>query len=120
MVKFLVLYMVSYEWYKIFDRKKADIFPSQEITCQIVDNKCIVLMKLDGSFYVLDNYCPHKGGPLAGGSFDKDGFLVCPWHHYQYDPKTGSSPPGFDDPPVKHYKTELRDDGLYVSFPSKD
>ena len=77
-------------------------------------------MKLDDNFYVLDNYCPHKGGPLASGSFDDQGFLVCPWHGYQYDPKTGHSPPGYDDPPAKHYQTDLRDDGLYVSFPSKN
>lgn len=112
--------MVSYEWFKVIDRQKADSFPAKEITYQVVEKKSIVLMKLDGEFFVLDNYCPHKGGPLAGGNFDNDGYLVCPWHHYQYDPKTGASPPGFDDPPAKHYKTELRADGLYVSFPSKD
>ena len=112
--------MVSYQWHKIFETNKVQSFKENEITNQMVDGKCIVLMKLDGEFFVLDNYCPHKGGPLASGSFDDQGYLVCPWHKYQYNPKTGQSPPGYDDPPAKHYRTELREDGLYVSFPSAD
>ena len=112
--------MVTNVWHKIFDKNKAQSYTEKEISCQIVDGKCVVLMKLEGRFYVLDNYCPHKGGPLARGTFDDQGFLVCPWHKYQYDPKTGHSPPGFDDPPVKHYQTEMHDDGLYVSFPSAE
>ena len=31
-----------------------------------------------GQAYVLDNYCPHAGGAMAGG-FVENGCAVCPW-----------------------------------------
>ena len=52
--------------------------------------------ELDGGWSALDNRCPHQGGPLGDGQLD-DGWLICPWHAYQYDTTTGEPPPGFRD-----------------------
>ena len=38
----------------------------------------------DGTWSALDNRCPHQGGPLGDGQLE-DGWLICPWHAYQYD-----------------------------------
>jgi nitrite reductase/ring-hydroxylating ferredoxin subunit len=27
----------------------------------------------------------------------RDGYLECPWHGYQFDPRSGLGPPGFSD-----------------------
>ncbi len=37
----------------------------------------------DGKPHVIDNYCPHAGGNLAGGYLD-EGCAVCPWHHWAF------------------------------------
>ena len=37
-----------------------------------------------GGVYVIDNYCPHAGGNLAGGYVDEDGCAVCPWHFWAF------------------------------------
>lgn len=37
---------------------------------------------------VTDAECPHKQGPLVEGLI-RDGAIVCPWHWYAYDLKTG-------------------------------
>lgn len=50
----------------------------------------------DGTWSALDNRCPHQGGPLGDGQLD-EGWLICPWHAYQYDTRTGEPPPGFRD-----------------------
>ena len=42
-----------------------------------------------GQVYVLDNYCPHAGGNLAGG-FVKDGCAVCPWHYWAFRLENGA------------------------------
>ncbi|MET0740757.1 MAG: Rieske 2Fe-2S domain-containing protein [Candidatus Nanopelagicales bacterium] len=39
---------------------------------------------VDGTVYVTDAACPHRGGPLAEGRV-RDGAIVCPWHWYAYD-----------------------------------
>ncbi|HVT89453.1 MAG TPA: Rieske (2Fe-2S) protein [Tepidisphaeraceae bacterium] len=38
--------------------------------------------------YVLDNYCPHAGGNLAGGMI-VDGCAVCPWHQWAFRLENG-------------------------------
>ena len=42
----------------------------------------------DGGVYVMDNYCPHAGGNLAGG-FVEEGCAVCPWHYWAFKLENG-------------------------------
>ena len=42
----------------------------------------------DGTVTVVDGDCPHRGGPLVEGVV-RDGAVVCPWHWYTYDLRTG-------------------------------
>lgn len=37
----------------------------------------------NGQPHVIDNYCPHAGGSLAGG-YIEDGCAVCPWHNWPF------------------------------------
>jgi nitrite reductase (NADH) small subunit/3-phenylpropionate/trans-cinnamate dioxygenase ferredoxin subunit len=37
----------------------------------------------EGRPYAMDNYCPHAGGNLAGGTIE-DGCAVCPWHQWAF------------------------------------
>ena len=50
----------------------------------------IVLVKLDGQVYALDDRCPHQGGPLSKGTLNDDK-LMCPWHCWSFDVRTGRS-----------------------------
>jgi len=56
----------------------------------------IAVVRMDGALYALSNVCTHQNGPLGEGCV-RDGYLECPWHGYQFDPRTGQAPPGFDD-----------------------
>ncbi|MFL6205092.1 MAG: thiamine pyrophosphate-binding protein [Acidimicrobiales bacterium] len=69
----------------------------------------------DGSWSALDNRCPHQGGPLGDGQLD-DGWLICPWHAYQYDPITGEPPPGFRDAATA-YAVREADGALEIEVP---
>jgi nitrite reductase/ring-hydroxylating ferredoxin subunit len=47
----------------------------------------------DGGAYVaFEPRCPHALGPLAEGKRNGD-IIVCPWHFFRFDLKTGK-PPG--------------------------
>jgi len=51
----------------------------------------IALFNVDGSFYAVDNTCPHAGGPLGEGYLE--GHVVeCPWHGWQFNVQTGERP----------------------------
>ncbi len=42
-----------------------------------------------GELFAVSRRCRHLYADLAGGSIDRDGCLVCPWHGSKYDVKTG-------------------------------
>lgn len=74
----------------------------------------VAVSKFEGEIGVIDNACPHMGGPLGEGTID-GGFLKCPWHGYEFHPCTGKGPEGFDDK-VNAYDVEIEDDGLYITI----
>lgn len=59
--------------------------------------KPICVANVDGSICVLDGTCPHEEGPLGEGTIE-NGRVVCPWHGYAFDPRTGAAA---DDPAMK-------------------
>ncbi|MCP9469473.1 MAG: Rieske 2Fe-2S domain-containing protein [Nitrospira sp.] len=67
--------------------KKDDLQPG---TGRIVEvhGIWIALFNVDGTFYAIDNTCPHAGGPLGEGRLD--GTIVeCPWHGWKFDVASG-------------------------------
>jgi nitrite reductase (NADH) small subunit len=51
-------------------------------------DKTVCVANVNGVFSVMDNICLHRGGPLGQGMIE-NGKVVCPWHGWAYDPKTG-------------------------------
>jgi nitrite reductase (NADH) small subunit len=56
-----------------------------------VDGRALCVANVDGSIAVLDGVCPHEGGPLGEGMIE-EGCVVCPWHSYSFDLRSGISP----------------------------
>ncbi|QEE29134.1 Rieske (2Fe-2S) protein [Terriglobus albidus] len=52
----------------------------------------VCLARLDGELRALDNWCPHRRGPLGEG-WVEGGAIVCPWHAWAFDLKTGVAHP---------------------------
>lgn len=72
----------------------------------------VAVFKLDGEFFAYLNHCPHMGGPVCQGkmiakveeviaedrtskgmAFSKTRMhVVCPWHGYEFDIRTGVHP----------------------------
>jgi nitrite reductase/ring-hydroxylating ferredoxin subunit len=50
----------------------------------------ILLCRVDGKLYALDNHCPHdKGGRIEAGPLVDGRFARCPLHNYQFAPQDG-------------------------------
>lgn len=64
-------------------------FPEGEARCVEVDGVAVVVCRVEGVWYALDGTCPHAGAPLFDGVVSR-GHLVCPWHGWQFDVKTGA------------------------------
>ena len=87
-------------------------------TMVVAGGRALCVTRTQDGWGILDNRCPHQGGPLGEGQIE-EGYLLCPWHGYEYDPLTGEPPPGFTDSATV-YPIEQRDDGLYVELPLPD
>ena len=55
-----------------------------------VGNRNVLLANVDGTFYALDNKCPHMGGNLAGGVLEGT-TVTCPRHGAKFDVRNGQS-----------------------------
>lgn len=53
-------------------------------------DKVICVANVHGTISAMDNVCLHRGGPLGQGLIEGDK-VVCPWHGWQYDVKTGAA-----------------------------
>ena len=99
------------EWHKVAD---VDDLADGRVRTVVAGDRSLALTRFGDRYGALDNHCPHQGGPLGEGSIEK-GWLRCPWHGYDYDPITGTPPPGFTDAPAC-FPVEVRDDGVYVGL----
>jgi nitrite reductase/ring-hydroxylating ferredoxin subunit len=53
------------------------------------DGQRIAVFNIGGSYYAIENTCPHRGGPLAEGMVTGEE-VICPWHGSRFNVKTGS------------------------------
>ena len=60
----------------------------KEFSLGVDTDETVCVANMDGSFYALDGACLHAGAPLASGVL-RDGNIVCPWHSWEFDCKTG-------------------------------
>ena len=55
-----------------------------------VEDRIVVLMKVAGEFFCLDDVCTHDGGPLSDGTLD-DHTIACPRHGAKFDIRSGKA-----------------------------
>jgi nitrite reductase/ring-hydroxylating ferredoxin subunit len=59
--------------------------------------RTVAVFNVDGTFYAIDNECSHRGGPLGEGDLEGT-VVVCPWHAWRWDVRTGAN---VNNPAVK-------------------
>ena len=92
-----------------------------------LEKEPVLLANFEGNIYALSGLCPHQWNPLEGAALW--GHLVdCPFHHFQFDCRTGENffPRNVypkDLPklerqlePLKRYAVELRDGDVWVNM----
>ncbi len=53
-----------------------------------VEGVGVCLANLNGELLALDNWCPHRRGPLGQGWIEGTA-VICPWHSWAFDIKSG-------------------------------
>src|SRR5256884_5340884 len=55
-----------------------------------VEDRIVVLLKVGGEFFCIDDVCTHDGGPLSEGRLD-DHTIACPRHGAKFDIRSGKA-----------------------------
>ena len=78
-----------------------------------VEERLIVLIRVGGEFFALDDVCTHDDGPLSDGVLGER-TIACPRHGAQFDVRTGAA---LTMPAVRAtqaHDVEVRGDDVYV------
>lgn len=102
----------NFQWARVLGEDDLEV---GRVTTVTVGTRTLAVTRTEDGFGVLDNHCPHQGGPLGEGSIEK-GWLRCPWHGYDYSPCNGQPPGSFADAP-NAFAVEVRPDGVYAALP---
>ena len=92
-------------------RVKSEDIPEGGMTTTKVGTREILLAKVDGKIYAIDNACGHSSYPLHKGTLD--GYVVtCRWHEAEFDVRSGAVlTPGRAFKPLERFNIVRADDG---------
>ena len=99
----------------------------------IAEDTEIGVFRVGGALYAWKNQCPHQGGPICQGRLikgveerlddekrslgihykDDSLHVVCPWHGYEFDVKTGRHA-GIASVRLASFPVKLKDGDIYV------
>ena len=106
---------------------RAEDVPPGQTKYVCVGDRPVILANWQGEIHALAGVCPHQQKPLEGATLW--GYLLdCPWHHFQFDVRTGENhfPKNVypSDLPqlqgqvrqLKTYRTEVRNGEIWVDL----
>ena len=70
---------------------RAEEIPEGSWKVVRVEDREVVVVRLEDGFWAIDDECPHRGGPLSRG-FLEGRNLYCPLHGWPFDVTTGEMP----------------------------
>jgi nitrite reductase/ring-hydroxylating ferredoxin subunit len=94
-----------------FDKIKLNNTPLQIIN---VNGVKICLVKFEDKYYATSSKCPHAGADISQG-WCENGYLVCPFHRYQYNLETGRGIAGQGDY-IQKYPVKENENQLLICF----
>jgi nitrite reductase/ring-hydroxylating ferredoxin subunit len=68
--------------------KAESVPPGRGATVKLKDGTEVALYNVKGEFYAIENFCPHKGYPLADSRL-YGSIVECDLHGYRFDIRSG-------------------------------
>lgn len=105
------------QWFKIFtteeDARKALLANKPRLV--IIDEKRITLVRHNEIFFAVQDRCTHLNDSLSKGIVNHLGEIVCPWHNYRFDLKSGKAC-DHSCPDLDTYAIKVNYDGFFIGF----
>ena len=76
------------------------------------DGARYAVCNVDGVFHAVGGDCPHAGGPLGFGALHGHS-IVCPWHAWEFDCRTGEC--DFNSSRLPVHGVDVRDGEVWLN-----
>jgi nitrite reductase (NADH) small subunit len=91
--------------------KTSELSPGSSVEKRILARR-IAVFNVEGKLYGIESDCKHMKASLQKGNV-QNYIVTCPWHHWQYDIKTGQCLT-VDKFKLKTYAVEVEGDDVYI------
>ena len=89
-----------------------DVPPGRGATVELASGAELALYNVGGRFYAVENFCPHRGAPLADGNLC-GAVVECDWHGWRFDLATGACL-GRPDAKIETYEVRVEDGWIKI------
>jgi 3-phenylpropionate/trans-cinnamate dioxygenase ferredoxin subunit len=105
------------EWFKIFtsdSEARQRMIPDQP-QLVIISNVRICLVLHDNTFFAVQDACTHNSESLSKGKINFLGEVICPWHGYRFELKSGRACDS-DCRDLKTYPVKINESGFFIGL----
>ena len=104
--------MTEARWHRLGPVAQFADKPLQQIQ---IGDLTLALVYRKGEFSAISGICNHFGGPLGDGTLSDDGYVVCPWHNWQFHHETGEARPGIPAA-VPRYEVKVENGEIFINL----
>ncbi|MEC8555851.1 MAG: non-heme iron oxygenase ferredoxin subunit [Planctomycetota bacterium] len=90
-------------------------FSESNKLCLEVDDRFVILVRVQDKIYCVDDECTHDGGPLGEGALE-DLCLICPRHGAKFDVRTGKALTMPATEPTASHEVKMVDGQIFVKL----
>jgi nitrite reductase/ring-hydroxylating ferredoxin subunit len=90
--------------------KTTNLPEGRGATVQLKNGAEIALFNVNGNFYAVENFCPHRGNPLADSRIYGH-FVECDVHGWQFDLRSGACLTN-EECPIETYEVTIEDETI--------
>ena len=103
--------------YKIFEDliQAQSMIPVTKTKLLVVAGQRVCLAHTARGLFAVEDNCPHLGESLSKGTINYLDEVVCPWHNYRFNLKTGTECK-YRSRNLKTYPIKIEENGVYLEI----
>ena len=105
------------DWIRIFSglNEARQRVPEKAPQLVIIGSLKICLVRNGDNFNAVQDSCTHNGESLSKGHVNFLGEIICPWHNYCFDMRSGQELNSRSQP-LRTYPVKIDDTGIFIGI----